>query len=397
MPKNDDKSGAKMTLTDVLPVLRGLLAEPTGTQDVPYEPVILKSLIGPEAIDFAAGPLETPGPLGGLAEGCRGPVLHVDSMDAADTAQEIRQQLGGLLDEYQKANDAGPEVIAIKGMGAIIVDKAAGDGDGPLKNRVALVTGAAGAIGYGICKALLDNGCYVAASDLPGKKLDSFTEDLRELCPERVCGCSLDVTDEGSVKAGFGEAIRKWGGVDIVVINAGLGHVCTLDKMQLADFQRLERVNVDGTLLTIAEASRQLIAQATGGDIIIISTKNVPSPSAGFGAYSATKAACHQLGRIASIEMAPHGVRVNMVAPDAVFTGGKYKSGFWEEVGANRMKARGLDEEGLQQYYRSRNLLKAAITGRHVGNAVLFFVTHQTPTTGATIPVDGGLPDATPR
>jgi enoyl-[acyl-carrier-protein] reductase (NADH) len=61
------------------------------------------------------------------------------------------------------------------------------------------------------------------------------------------------------------------------------------------------------------------------------------------------------------------------------------------------MKARGLDEQGLQKYYRSRNLLKAAITGRHVGNAVLFFATHQTPTTGATIPVDGGLPDATPR
>ena len=151
MPKNDDKSGVKTTLTDVLPVLRGLLAEPTGIQDVPYEPVILKSLIGPEAIDLAAGPLETAGPLGGLAEGCRGPVLHIDSMDAADTAQEIRQQLGGLLDAYQKANDAGPEVISIKGMGAIIVDKPAGDGDGPLKNRVALVTGAAGAIGYGIC------------------------------------------------------------------------------------------------------------------------------------------------------------------------------------------------------------------------------------------------------
>lgn len=397
MPKNDDKSGAKTTLTDVLPALRGLLAEPTGTQDVPYEPVILKTLTGPEAIDFAAIAQETPGPLGGPVEGCRGPALHIDSVDAAATVQEIRQQLGGLLDAYQNANGAGPEVIAFKGLGVVIVDKAAGDGDGPLKNRVALVTGAAGAIGYGICKALLDNGCYVAASDLPGKKLDSFTEDLRELCPGRVCGCSLDVTDEDSVKAGFSEAIRKWGGVDIVIINAGLGHVCTLEKMKLADFQRLERVNVDGTLLTIAEASRQLIAQATGGDMIIISTKNVPSPSAGFGAYSATKAACHQLGRIASIEMAPHGVRVNMVAPDAVFTGGKYKSGFWKEVGASRMKARGLDEEGLQKYYRSRNLLKAAITGRHVGNAVLFFVTHQTPTTGATIPVDGGLPDATPR
>jgi len=140
-----------------------------------------------------------------------------------------------------------------------------------------------------------------------------------------------------------------------------------------------------------------MIAQGRGGDIVIMSTKNVPSPSAGFGAYSATKAACHQLGRIASLEFAPHDIRVNMVAPDAVFAEGKYKSGLWQEVGADRMKARGLDEKGLHEYYRSRNLLKAAVTGRHVGRAVLFFVTRQTPTTGATIPVDGGLPDATPR
>ncbi len=86
-----------------------------------------------------------------------------------------------------------------------------------------------------------------------------------------------------------------------------------------------------------------------------------------------------------------------MVAPDAVFAEGKYKSGLWQEVGTDRMKARGLDEQGLHDYYRQRNLLKAKVTGRHVANAVLFFVTRQTPTTGATIPVDGGLPDATPR
>ena len=86
-----------------------------------------------------------------------------------------------------------------------------------------------------------------------------------------------------------------------------------------------------------------------------------------------------------------------MVAPDAVFAEGPYKSGLWQEVGPDRIRARGLDEKGLQQYYQGRNLLKARVTGRHVGNAVLFFVTRQTPTIGATIPVDGGLPDATPR
>jgi NAD(P)-dependent dehydrogenase (short-subunit alcohol dehydrogenase family) len=120
-------------------------------------------------------------------------------------------------------------------------------------------------------------------------------------------------------------------------------------------------------------------------------------PGAKFGAYSASKAAAHQLARIASQEMAEMGVRVNMVAPDAVFSHGARRSGLWAEVGPDRMRARGLDEKGLETYYQSRNLLKAAVTAEHVSRAVLYFATRQTPTTGATIPVDGGLPDSTPR
>jgi NAD(P)-dependent dehydrogenase (short-subunit alcohol dehydrogenase family) len=169
------------------------------------------------------------------------------------------------------------------------------------------------------------------------------------------------------------------------VINAGIATVSHLKEMDLDTFRRLEKVNVEGTMLTLSEIANHFILQGTGGDIIVISSKNVFSPGAGFGAYSATKAACHQLGRIASIELAQYGVRVNMVAPDAVFSEGGYKSGLWEE------------EKELQEYYRNRNLLKISVTGRHVSNAVLFFATRQTPTTGATIPVDGGLPDATPR
>ena len=156
-------------------------------------------------------------------------------------------------------------------------------------------------------------------------------------------------------------------------------------------------MNVEGTLLVLAEAARHFRLQATGGDIVLVSTKNVFAPGAGFGAYSATKAAAHQLARIASLELAEHDVRVNMVAPDAVFSHGGRRSGLWAEVGPDRMHARGLDEAGLEEYYRDRNLLKARVTAEHVANAVLFFATRQTPTTGATIPVDGGLPDATPR
>jgi NAD(P)-dependent dehydrogenase (short-subunit alcohol dehydrogenase family) len=266
-----------------------------------------------------------------------------------------------------------------------------------LKNKVALITGAAGAIGYAVSRALLENGYCVAVSDLPSQKFDDFTADLKKQTPEKVIGITLDVTDKDSVTNGFQSVIDAWGRMNIVVINAGIALVSTLIEMDIETFRRLERVNVEGTLLTLAEAGRRFIKQGTGGDIIIMSTKNVPSPSAGFGAYSATKAACHQLGRIASLEFAQYDIRVNMVAPDAVFSEGKYKSGLWETVGADRMKARGMNEKQLQEYYHNRNLLKTKVTGRDVANAVLFFATRQTPTTGATIPVDGGLPDATPR
>ena len=210
----------------------------------------------------------------------------------------------------------------------------------------------------------------------------------------------LDVTDADGphgVAAGFGRVARAWGGIDLVVVNAGAAHVATIEAMELADFERLERINVHGTLLVLREAARLLRRQATGGDVVVISTKNVFAPGAGFSAYSATKAAAHQVARIASQELAELDVRVNMVAPDAVFGGAGRKSGLWQEVGPERMKARGLSEEGLEEYYRGRNLLKARITADHVGRAVVWLAGRHTPTTGATLPVDGGLPDATPR
>jgi NAD(P)-dependent dehydrogenase (short-subunit alcohol dehydrogenase family) len=173
--------------------------------------------------------------------------------------------------------------------------------------------------------------------------------------------------------------------------------ISSLTEMDLADFQRVERVNVEGTLLTIAEAGRVLTLQGIGGDIVLISTKSVFSPAAKYGAYAATKAASHQLGRVASLELAEFGIRVNMVAPVGVFSDQGHKSRLWEEIGGERMRALGQTAADLETYYRNRNLLKAKITAQHVANAVMFFVTHQTPTTGATIPVDGGLPDATPR
>ncbi|MCU0609650.1 MAG: bifunctional aldolase/short-chain dehydrogenase [Chitinispirillaceae bacterium] len=270
--------------------------------------------------------------------------------------------------------------------------------DNQLAGSVVLVTGAAGAIGSGLCASLLEAGCHVAVSDLAGPHLDQVVTEFGDRYgSSRVLGVGMDVTDQLSVAKGFSRIAETFGGLDGLVVNAGIAHVALIADLDIEAFRKLERVNVEGTLLCIREAGKLFALQKTGGDIVLISTKNVFAPGASFGAYSATKAAAHQIARIASLELAPISVRVNMVAPDAVFSHGEQKSGLWATVGPGRMKSRGLDEAGLEEYYRNRNLLKARVTANHVAAAVLFFLTRQTPTTGATIPVDGGLPDSTPR
>ncbi len=362
----------------VAPVLRGLLAEPTRDDDFPLQPAILKSVDGRKS---------------------RPRALQLEPLLKTGTDEALRSHFAAALKNYQTKHDARPECILLPGAGAfqVVQAKPKPGHDARLVGRTALVTGAAGAIGFGICKGLLERGFHVAITDLPGERLETFAAEFQKRDAERVIGVPMDVTDSPSIASAFAKISATWGGVDIVVINAGIALTGPLVGIDLEAFRRLERVNVEGSLLVLAEVGRHFARQNIGGDVILISTKNVFAPGAGFGAYSATKAAAHQLARIASLEFAPLNVRVNMVAPDAVFSGGAHKSGLWAEVGPGRMKARGLDEKGLEEYYRNRNLLKARVTAEHVANAVLFFATRQTPTTGACIPVDGGLPDATPR
>ena len=396
--KDDTSPGFSVErLAHAAPVIRGLLATPTGNDDMPYRHVILKSLASREAIDWAASPDKPEWPLPPAIRPLSPPPLYLDVSGSYQSAAAFRKQLAGQVESYVAQHSTKPQAVCLRDLGILYTSEGAPDGRPPLDNKVALVTGSAGAIGHGICRALLNQGCYVAATDLPGERLDAMVREFAETAGDRIVGIPLDVTDARSVAEGFERLVQTWGGLDIVVVNAGIALVSSLMEMSLEAFQKLEKVNVEGTLLTMAESARLLTLQATGGDMVVISTKNVFAPGARFGAYSATKAASHQLARIASLELAEFGIRVNMVAPDAVFSDGSYKSGLWAAVGPDRMKARGLDEAGLEEYYRNRNLLKARVTAQHVANAVLFFVTHQTPTTGATIPVDGGLPDATPR
>ena len=156
-------------------------------------------------------------------------------------------------------------------------------------------------------------------------------------------------------------------------------------------------VNLVGYFLTMRAGIGVLRAQGTGGNIVVNASKNVFGPGADFGAYSASKAAGHQLGKVAAIELAPLGIRVNMINADAVFAEGDTPSGLWREIGGDRARSKGIEPEKLEDHYRERNLLHARISGAHVGRAVVFFAANETPTTGATLPVDGGVAAAFPR
>ena len=267
-----------------------------------------------------------------------------------------------------------------------------------LAGQVAIVTGAAGAIGSAIAERLIEEGCHVMLADIHGERLQETCEDLAQRHGKDARrGVVCDVTDEHSVRGLFEETARQFGGVDIVVPNAGVAHSRALESLELHDWQRVNAVNANGYFLVCREAARMLRAQGTGGHVIIIGSKNVAAPGAEFAAYSASKAAAHQLGKVAALELARDHIRVNVIAPDAVFGDEKHPSGLWADVGPDRAKAHGVDFLNLEEHYRARNLLKARVTGRHVGNAVVFFASNQTPTTGATLPVDGGIAGAFPR
>lgn len=330
----------------------------------------------------------------GLGAACSGKDVFAANVCRDITAQtlEVKARIGAMGD-YESLSES--ECFAMEYH--TLQHKKLEGSELPLSRQVAVVTGAAGAIGSGLSRVFLEQGCHLAVTDLPGKRLDDLVKELQSRFGERVLGVPLDVTDSNSIAEGFASIISTWGGLDLVLVNAGVALVSSLEEMDVEDFRRVERVNVDGTLLMLAAAGKHFRAQGTGGDVVVISSKNVFAPGAQFGAYSATKAAAHQLARIASLELAEIDVRVNMVSPDAVFSEGERKSGLWAEVGPDRMRSRGLDEKGLEDYYQNRNLLKAKVTAEHVAKAALFFCTRQTPTTGATIPVDGGLPEATPR
>ncbi len=270
--------------------------------------------------------------------------------------------------------------------------------DRPLGGQVVAISGGAGAIGTGVAEACATAGASVVIADIAQDRITAVVEGIdKRHGAGTALGLKMDVTDEQSVAEGFAEIVRVYGGVDVLVPNAGIAHVSSIEHLEVTDFRRVMEINTVGYLLFMREGIKIMKRQGLGGHIIINASKNVFAPGRDFGAYSASKAAGHQLGKVAALELAPFGIRVNMINADAVFGDKDAPSGLWEHVGPRRAKSRNLNPQDLPEYYRNRNLLKVRVCGRHVGNAVVFFATNQTPTTGATLPVDGGLADAFPR
>ena len=236
----------------------------------------------------------------------------------------------------------------------------------------------------------------MVVTDLDAAGAQTVAEDVvKAVGGGRALGLGMDVTSETSVRAAFEEAVLAYGGVDIIVSNAGIAHGAAVADMRLEDWERSFAVNARGHFLVAREAMRLLVAQGLGGAMVFVATKNVMSPGKDFSAYSASKAAEAQLAKVLALEGAPHGIRSNIVNPDAVFQDSKLWS---DEIRRERAAAQGIGVEQLEDFYRKRNLLAARILPEDVAEAVLFLASDRSAkTTGCTLTVDGGVKDAFPR
>jgi len=265
-----------------------------------------------------------------------------------------------------------------------------------LSRRIALVTGAGGAIGRAVATRFVEEGAAVILTDINESKIRALSDELNRLSSEgNTVAIPMDIRDESSVRKAFSKAVLTYGGLDILVSNAGVARSAPVERLRVEDWNESFAVNATGHFLVCREAIRIFKSQGLGGNIVVVATKNVLAPGKGFGAYSASKAAQTQLARVLAIEEAEFRVRVNMVNPDAVFEG----SGLWSDViRQERAKSYGIPVEQLEQYCMERNLLKVKISSEDVVEAILFLASERSAkTTGAIIPVDGGIREAFPR
>ncbi|MFG3230823.1 bifunctional aldolase/short-chain dehydrogenase [Streptomyces antibioticus] len=256
-----------------------------------------------------------------------------------------------------------------------------------LAGRVALVTGAGSGIGKAIAGRLAAEGACVVVADVNAGSADAVAAELGG--PDRAVAVTVDVTSEERIADAFAAAALAFGGVDLVVNNAGISISKPLLETSARDWDLQHDIMARGSFLVSREAARTMIAQGLGGDIVYIASKNAVFAGPNNIAYSATKAdQAHQV-RLLAAELGEHGIRVNGVNPDGVVRGSGIFAGGW---GAQRAATYGIEEEKLGEFYAQRTLLKREVLPEHVANAVFALTGGElSHTTGLHVPVDAGV------
>ena len=257
-----------------------------------------------------------------------------------------------------------------------------------LAGRVAFITGGAGGIGRATAEALLAEGACVALVDIDGGRLESTVKEFAgRHGKDRVWGTVADVTDEKSVIDAFAAAARQFGGLDILVSNAGIASSAPIEDTSIELWDKNMSVLATGYFLVSREAFRLLKGQGIGGSIVFIASKNAMAASPGASAYCTAKAAEVHLARCLALEGAPVGIRVNVVNPDAVLRGSTIWSGDWLKERAEAYK---IETSQLEEHYRQRSLLKLSVYPEDIAAAVRFFCAEATKSTGNILNVDAG-------
>jgi NAD(P)-dependent dehydrogenase (short-subunit alcohol dehydrogenase family) len=260
----------------------------------------------------------------------------------------------------------------------------------PLTGRVALVTGAASGIGKAIATRLAAEGAAVVLADRDAAGATDLAEGLGG--PDTAVAETMDVTDEHAVAAALAGACRTYGGVDLVINNAGLSISKPLLDTTTDDWDRQHGVMARGSFLVSREAARVLTAQGLPGDIVYVVSKNGVVAGRDNVAYGAAKADQGHQVRLLATELGPLGIRVNGVNPDGVVRGSGIFAGGW---GEERAKVYGVPPEELGRFYAGRTLLQTEVLPDHVAAAVFALVGGDLGlTTGTIVPVDGGVPMA---
>ncbi|MGW1035833.1 bifunctional aldolase/short-chain dehydrogenase [Streptomyces antibioticus] len=256
-----------------------------------------------------------------------------------------------------------------------------------LAARVALVTGAGSGIGKAIAGRLVAEGACVVVADVNERSAAAVAAELGG--PDQAVAVTVDVTSEERIADAFAAAALAFGGVDLVVNNAGISISKPLLETSAKDWDLQHDIMARGSFLVSREAARTMIAQGLGGDIVYIASKNAVFAGPNNIAYSATKAdQAHQV-RLLAAELGEHGIRVNGVNPDGVVRGSGIFAGGW---GAQRAATYGIEEEKLGEFYAQRTLLKREVLPGHVANAVFALTGGElSHTTGLHVPVDAGV------